>query len=162
MKLSITTPVPLLETSRNNFVVEITTNNEHTEEQSYLTVGPFKRHSEEVNLQSLIQLLASMEEMARTAEEDEKYDYDYVLGFYQWFSPDVTDMSDFETYYPFIINTHGKEVLERLFELSEGFTTEWPMDTSHGFHHEMIAGYKVFYYDESGTKFNVEVNLATT
>lgn len=155
MEFIITDRIPV-EAPRDKYIVEITTNNEHTEEQSRFEVGGFERREDGASLQALIELLNTMAEMARTAEEDEKYDYSDVLGFHQWFTPSTT-MEDFETSYSYLLKEQGREAVQRSFNLSKGFETEWPKDTNHGFHDEMIDHYKVFYYDISGAKHNVEI-----
>lgn len=157
LKLFILDPVPAVELPSESYVVEIETMIGDGDGYPTSTLGPFKKNQDEASLQSLLETLKRM-------KEEHPYGmcgsdrYDMVFGFEQWFpGDDGNDYELLERYSPKLIAKYGKEALMEVIELSKDHYGEWKDDiTTDGYSPEQLLGYKVFYYDKNGVKYNVE------
>lgn len=155
MIITRTTPVSK---SYDSYMVEIKTMIGDADGYSHVTLGPFKRVQHWDNLKNLLELLAAMK----------KYDlfenYNSVVGFLQWFNPDIKTLDDLaDSHFYFYEDDDDEEKEERkhhekAFVLSKGFTQEWPYDPrSDDGYQQSIYEVKVYYYDYNGIKYNTEV-----
>ena len=152
MLITRTTPV---QSYHDSYVVEIKTVNFRGENPCYLTLGPFKRVPHSENLKHLLTTLQTVK-----ADGDAE-NYHWVLGFSQWFNPEITNFEELDDYYSFsAADFHPEEEHEEAFALSRGFAKWWPADPSASdFYYQTFQEFKVFYYDYNGNKYNTEVTL---
>lgn len=157
MIITRTTPVSK---SYDSYTVEITTMIGDMDGYSHVTLGPFKRVQHWDNLKNLLEVLSAMKEY------DFYENYNHVVGFLQWFNPEVKTIDDLEAYYFYYYEDDDaekedeKKRHEEAFALSEGFIKEWPYDprTDEGYQ-QRIDEFKVIYCDYTGALYNTEIQL---
>lgn len=157
MIITRTTPVSKV---YDSYTVEITTMIGGGDGYSHVTLGPFKRVQHWDNLKNLLEVLSAMK------KSDFYENHHNVVGFLQWFNPEVKTIDDLEAYYFYYYEDDDaekeeeKKRQEEAFALSKGFTKEWPYDprTDEGYQ-QNIDEFKVFYCDYTGTIYNTEVKL---
>lgn len=165
MLITKTTPAVFYD----SFTVEIHTRvaSSSGEGESNIIVGPFKRVSHMSNLENLLHLL-------KAVEKEDFYERYTSLGFVQWFAPymfekgelNIDDPQELEQLlrdYGYFCDLDDEEELKAFkdaFILSEGFRVEWPIDPrSQDGYQQALDGYKVFYYDPDGFRYNTEIQL---
>lgn len=153
MIITRTTPVNKI---YDSYTVEIETMIGDADGYSNLTVGPFKRVEHWENLTSLLTLLTEMKKDSFIER------YTHIVGFLQWFNPEVKTLdglTGYDHYFRYLEEDEEKEH-ETILSLARGFTQEWPYDprTDEGYH-QILANFKVFYYDYTGTKYHTEVTM---
>jgi hypothetical protein len=157
VQLVIKDPSPIEETPKDSYVVEIQSMQGDGDGYRDFTVGPFKRGQDEAPLQSLLETLKRMEEKfpnGRTGNGT----YRDVLGFQQWFGTELTSIESLQEYYPDLLNKHGVEAHQQLIGLTENHFSEWHGDAMTDYQRdEKLTKCGVVYYDEAGTKHDVQV-----
>lgn len=153
MIITRTTPVSKV---YDSYAVEIKTMIGDGDGYSHVTLGPFKRVQHWENLKNLLELLSEMK------KDGFVENYKSVVGFLQWFNPEVKtldDLADYDSFFRYA-DDDEKKMHEETFSLSEGFTQEWPYDprTDEGYH-QILDEFKVFYCDYTGALYNTEIKL---
>jgi hypothetical protein len=158
MKLVVQNPVPVAETPKDSYVVEIQSMQGDGDGYRDFTVGPFKKGQDEASLQSLLETLKRMDERfpnGRTGDGT----YRDVLGFQQWFGTDIVSIEHFQEFYPQLLTEHGIAVHEELIQLAEHHFSEWHGDAMTDYKRdEKLSKYEVFYYDGAGMKHTVDIS----
>lgn len=146
--------------SYDSYTVEIKTMIGDCDGYSHVTLGPFKRVQHWDNLKNLLELLAEMKKYSFYEN------YHNVVGFLQWFNPEVKTLDDLADYhFNFYEDDDDEEKEEKkhheeALALSKGFTQAWPYDPrSQDGYQQSIDEVKVFYCDYNGTIYNTEVTL---
>lgn len=157
MQLVVESPVPVAETPKDSYVVEIVSMQGDADGYREFSVGPFKKGQDEAPLQSLLETLQRMEAgLPRDARGNSTYNN--VLGHLQWFGTELVTIEFLQEYYPEVLNTYGPEVHQELIDLSENHYVEWHGDAMTDYQHdEKLTKYGVMYYDEAGTKHSVKI-----
>lgn len=153
MKLTITDPIIPKTSPKDQCIVEITTMQGDADGYRHFTVGPFSKGEEEASLLSLLETLNRM-----TTQFSYDTGYEFVLGFEQWFG-ECNNIGELEEYFPNLLAKYGEEAHQVIYDLCSGFTEEWHKDPrGNGNHPEQLDKFRVVYYDNSGSKFNVEID----
>lgn len=151
MKITRTTPIG---NYCDSYMVEIEAETFKGASETYITVGPFKRVQHWANLENLLQTLE------RIKSDGDNESYHWVLGFSQWFNKEITNFQEFEDYY-----THSaadftpEDEHEAIFALAREFVQNWPIEPRDDGYMQQFVGYKVFYYDYKGVKYETEITL---
>lgn len=131
-----------LKTPINAYVVEIETMYGDADGFGRIAVGGFKKDEEEEYLKDLLETCERMDEAYPRGRGG--YDnYDHVEGFNKWFNIDDTTDEEYNA------------MSQREKELS----AYWEYNPQCDGGHASFYGYKVFYYDENGVKYEVSVKL---
>jgi hypothetical protein len=160
MHITSTTPAVFYD----SFTVEIETILGDLDDYGHVVLGPFKRLEHWDNLENLLQLLETMK------STDFFENYNDVLGFLQWFNPEVATLSaldddalDTLEMWGCILDTEDEaemKTVRKAFALSHGFVKRWPLHDDGGDPEQhQIESYKVFYHDPNGIRFNTEIRL---
>jgi hypothetical protein len=160
MQLVILAPVPVKETPKDSFVVEIESMQGDADGYREFSVGPFKKDQDEAPLQSLLETLKRMETGLSNGMRGNRT-YNNVLGHLQWFGTELVTIEFLQEYYPEVLNTYGAEAHQELIKLTENENhyAEWHGDAMTGYQHdEKLTKYEVMYYDEAGIKHAVQIN----
>lgn len=160
MQLVVESPVPVAETPKDSYVVEIQSMQGDADGYREFSVGPFKKGQDEAPLQSILETLKRMETgLSRDARGNSTYNN--VLGHLQWFGTELVTIEFLQEYYPEVLNTYGAEVHQELIDLTENENhyAEWHGDAMTDYQHdEKLTKYGVIYYDEAGTKHTVKID----
>ena len=157
MQLIITDLIPAPETPTDSYVVEIQSMQGDADGYREFTVGPFKKGQDEVPLQSLLETLQRMKARFPNGMRGDST-YNDVLGHLQWFGTETVTIEFLQEYYPEVLSTYGVEAHQELINVAENHYTEWQGDALTDYKKdEKLTKYGVVYYDEAGTKRNVEV-----
>lgn len=161
MQFNVTTPVEPPEPE--SYVVEINTYRGDADGDSQLLMGPFKAGKDDESLQSLLETLRRIKERfphGRGGSSEFSYESN-VLGFAQWFgvNPSST-VEELQECYPQLVEKFGLETNLAVSALVKDFySEEWPYQEGYpDMIEESLDNYKVFYYNEIGDKFNVEID----
>lgn len=153
MKLNITKPIPVKDTPKDSYVVQIKVMQGDADGYRKFTLRPFKKDKDEASLQNLLETLKRME-----SEFSYETGYKEILGFQQWFG-EINSIDDLPKWFPELLEKFGPEVSEGIVALSQRHRGEWKPDPVYGYNSpERLEKYKVVYYDETGAKFKVQID----
>lgn len=119
-----------------------------------LIMGPFDKEIHKANLESLIETCIRMRKLPLS--EIKANEYNSVIGFHQWFGVTYS-MDILKTYYKSVYARADEAEHEKLFRLSAGFNQR-PFPYYVKERSVVLTGYKVFYYDKTGKKFDVAID----
>lgn len=156
MKISITNPVVVELNPVSSYVVEVESMMGDGDGYSKFNVGIFKE--DEMNfLECLLETLNRMS-VAFPHGMSGSDDYEKVLGFPQWFGEGF-DLDEMKRYYLKNLALHGVEANQNILDnYKADYSDCWNMDATSDYQSpESFVGYKVFFYDENGIKYDVEV-----
>lgn len=157
MQLVIQNPVPVADTPKDSYFVEIQSMQGDGDGYREFSVGPFKKGQDEAPLQSVLETLKRMETGLSNGMRGNRT-YNNVLGHLQWFGTEIVTIEFLQEYYPEVLDTHGAEVHQKLIDLSANHYVEWHGDAMTDYQHdEKLTKYEVMYYDEAGTKHAVKI-----
>lgn len=150
LKIEIGSPVetPVVP---NSFEVEIDVMHGDADGFSSFTVGPFIQGESEWAIESLLKILAAMDEkFKRTGRGGgEEYSYSRIPGFDDWFGADLGLGND---------DSEARKASDLV------QNPEWPIDITcyaifdlHG--ESSYHGHKVFYYDSAGIKYRASAEV---
>lgn len=127
---------------RNQYVVECEAMFGDADGKGMVVIGGFIKGQDEEHLEDLLQTCERLEK-AYPYGRGGGDDYDHIDGFGRWFRPDNLSEEEYNS----------------LPECVRDLCAEWLLEPDGMGHQASFEGYKVFYYDENGVKFNVAVEL---
>lgn len=121
------------------YVVEVETMYGDADGYGKIKVGGFKRGRDE----SLLVELLDVCDKLKDAERGEKGEgYNYVEGFEKWFDSEKIELSVWNS-----MEEHEKDLC----------LNEWDFESDGSDFQASYEGFKVYYYDEEGFKYNVSI-----
>lgn len=155
VQLTVSHPVPV--EIKDSYIVEIQSMLGDGDVYRDFTVGPFKKSKDDDSLHSLLETLERMDEKFPRGMGGTD-NYDDVLGYYEWFC-EVRTLEAMNKYGPELIARDGADIHQEIMDLSKDHSSEWNMDSIVDcIRPEQLAQFNVFYYDEAGVKYAVQID----
>jgi hypothetical protein len=126
---------------RDAFVVEVKVMYGDADGYGNFEIGPFARDEDEALLGDFVTLCKGMDEAYKYGRGGDD-DYNHVPGFNEWFDSE---------------NHLTEEQWDALPKKQQELCWDWPRDPQGDGIQSSFEKYEVFYYDETGVKFDVKV-----
>jgi hypothetical protein len=157
MQITIKEPIPEKVNPRDSFVVDIVLMSGDGDAYNTISSSLFKRGVHDRHLISFLETLFRIDVAFPNGRSGRDH-YDGIFGFLQWCSEGY-DFEYMKKKHSNLIDEHGLEAYDELFELSEELWVEWENDPYHGgdSFSKTLESFKVRYFDESGIEHEVEI-----